>query len=142
MSNIEKAKELLASDGYTCVLCRGDTVYTSRDKGISPMLDFIDGGISLEGFSAADKIVGKAAAMLFVLAGVDELFAEVLSKNAADVLEKYGIAYTFGTMTDIIINRKGNGICPMEEATADIDDPAEAFIAVKNKRDKLRKENI
>lgn len=139
MSDLENAKSRLKRDGCTCVLCKGDTVHTSHQKGISPMVDLLDSGTDLRGFAAADKIVGKAAAMLFVLAGISVLHAEVLSRTAAAVLEKYNIPYTYGILTDAIINRKGSGLCPMEEAVADIEDPAAAFLAVKHKREQLRK---
>ncbi len=137
MSNIDKAKAHLQGENYTCVLCSGDILYTSYEKGISPMLDILDKHIDVRGFSAADKIVGRAAAMLFALAGVKELYAEVLSKPAAELLRKYGILFSYGTLTEAIINRKGDGICPMEEAVSGIDDLDQAFHAIKNKRDAL-----
>lgn len=140
MSDIEKAKELLKNNDFTCVLCKGDTVYTSAEKGISPMLDFIKSGKKLAGFSAADKIIGKAAAMLFGLAGVKEVYGEVMSASGAKYLEKCGITYSYGTLTDKIINRSGNGICPMELTVAEIDDETAAFEALLQKRRELRGE--
>ncbi len=137
MSNIDKAKALLQGDNYTCVLCNGDIVHTSSKKGISPMLDILDKHIDVRGFSAADKIVGRAAAMLFALAGVKELYAEVLSRPAAELLRKYDVPFSYGALTEAIINRKGDGICPMEEAVSGIDDLDQAFHAIKNKRDAL-----
>ena len=138
MTDIEIAKELLARPGMTCVLCRGDAVYTSEKTGIAPMLGFLADGTELAGFSAADKIVGKAAAMLFVRAGVREVYGEVMSRAALPVLEKYGIPASFGTLTDSISNRAGNGICPMEETVAGIDSPAEAEAALRAKLARLR----
>ena len=66
MNSIERAKETLKNGKYTCVVCSNDIIYTSTQKGVAPMLDFIEKNICLTGFSAADKIVGKAAAMLFI----------------------------------------------------------------------------
>ena len=70
MHDLERARMLLTEGSYASVLCRADVCYTSRGKGISPMLDWIGAGVELKGFCAADIIVGKAAAMLFVHAGV------------------------------------------------------------------------
>ncbi len=142
MSDLENAKNQLKNEGYTCVLCKGTQLYTSRETGISPMLDFLEKNTVLSGFSAADKIVGKAAAMLFALAGVAELYAEVLSRSAVSVLESYGIRYSYGILTERIINRRGDGICPMEETVAEITDPQEAFYALQQKRRQLKKGDI
>ncbi len=142
MNNLKKAKELLKDSQYTCVLCKDDTIYTSTLKGISPMVEFLRNGINLKGFSAADKIVGKAAAMLFSLAEVKEVYAEVLSKSAAEYLSDRNIAFSYDTLTDKIINRKGDGICPMEKTVADLTDEMSAFEAIKNKLNELRKESL
>ena len=142
MNNLKKAKELLKDSQYTCVLCKYDTIYTSTLKGISPMVEFLRNGINLKGFSAADKIVGKAAAMLFSLAEVKEVYAEVLSKSAAEYLSDRNIAFSYDTLTDKIINRKGDGICPMEKTVADLTNEKSAFEAIKNKLNELRKESL
>ena len=139
MSDIEKAKKLLSGGNFTCVLCKGDTSYTSTGKGVSPMLTFLENGTELRGFSAADKIVGKAAAMLFVCAGVTEVFAEVMSKAAVNYLKERGITCSYSVLTDKIINRKGDGLCPMELAVMDIDDEKLGFSAIKNRFDEIRR---
>lgn len=140
MSNIERAKQLLITGNYTCVLCKEQTVYTSTKNGISPILDFIDSKTDLNNFSAADKIVGKAAAMLFIIAGVSEIYAEVMSNSAVEILKKYNIAFSYKVLTDKIINRKGNGICPMEETVAEINNMSAALYAIRQKREQLKKE--
>ena len=123
MNDSEKAKRLLKEKGYTCVLCKGEAVYTSRKTGIAPMMDFLDSGAELSGFCAADRIVGRAAAMLFVLAGVRAVYAEVITDGAVLILEESGISCTWDTRTDVIVNRRGDGPCPMEEAVRDVTEP-------------------
>lgn len=132
MKDITKAKTILES-GYTCVLVKGKMSFTSKQNGIVPMVKFLNDGIGLEGFSVADKIVGKAVAMLFVLAKVKEVYAEVLSKTAISVLEANGIAYSYKILTDNIINRQGTGLCPMEETVKDIFDCKQAYEKIKVK---------
>jgi len=131
MTNIDYAKTLFLSGKYTCVLCKDDIIHTSTLSGISPMVEFITAGINLNGFSAADKIVGKAAAMLFVLAGVTEVYACVMSEQAVKVFLKYGMQYYCDKLTQAIINRAGIGLCPMEQAVKDIENPSDAFDAIK-----------
>lgn len=140
MSNLEKAKKLLQENAeYTLVLCNDDDIIIKTDSGVKPMLNLISDEIPLKGFCAADKIIGKAAAMLFAYANVSEVYGEVLSKAAIHVLEKYGIKYSYGTLTDRIINRQKTGLCPIEEAVLQIDDKEKALEAIKNKIILLRK---
>lgn len=140
MTDIEKATSLL-TDGKTCVLCKDNTVYESSHKGIAPMLGFIADVVPLNGFSAADKIVGKAAALLFIHAGISEVYAEVLSKSALDTLTENGVKFSYGTLCDSITNRSGTGICPMEQTVEHIDNPLTAFQALKRKYDSLKNGN-
>ncbi|MBR3894607.1 MAG: DUF1893 domain-containing protein [Clostridia bacterium] len=140
MTDLERAKELLKDSTHTCVLCRGEETWTSDRTGIAPMLGFLEERIDLRGASAADRIVGKAAAMLFVLAGVTSLYAEVLSERALPVLEHRGIAVSWGTLTPAIINRRGDGPCPMEQAVESIDAPTEAFEAIRSAVARLKKQ--
>lgn len=133
MSDIEKAKELLLTNGLTCVFCKDEEMYTAKGKGIKPLLDMVEGERSLKGFSAADTIVGKAAAMLFVLAGARAVYGEVMSEKGKGVLEECGVDCSFGTLVPKIINRKGDGECPMEMAVKDVDEPKAALQKIKEK---------
>ena len=139
MSDIERAKELLKSKGFTCVMCKGETLYTSEKRGVVPVLEKLEQNTELKGFSVADKVIGKAAAMLFHLADISVLYGEIMSVPAKEYLEKTGIAFSYGMLTDRIINRSGDGLCPMETAVSGIDDPDEGLKAIKNKLIELRK---
>lgn len=139
MTNLEKAKSVLNGSEYTLVLCNGNKLYTSTKRGVAPMLEFIDSKTDLNGFSAADKVVGKAAATLFVHAGVCEIHTDVISRPAVNFLHAKGMAFTYNLLVDNIINRKGDGICPMEQVTADINDTDEAIAAIRKRLEELRK---
>ena len=140
-TDLQRAKTMLEANNYTCVLCKGEKTITSTERGVKPLLELLDDAESLNGFSAADKIVGKAAAILYVLLGVKEVYAEVLSRAGAEVFAKYKIACEYGELTEQIINRNGDGICPMEKAVQEIDDPALGLKAIKNKLALLSREN-
>ena len=132
-NDIETAKEILFSGSYSCVLCRGNSVFKTEEKGIKPLVEFCSDGNSYNGFSAADKIVGKAAAFLYAKMGVKRIHAHVLSKNGEAVLKKYGIDYTFDTLCDEIINRAGTDICPMEKAVKAVENYEDAYFTLLNK---------
>jgi hypothetical protein len=140
-TDLDRAKASLLADDYACVLRKGDIVHTSRNRGIAPMMDFIATGVDLQGFSAADRVVGKAAALLFVLAGVAQVHACVISRPALDVFTRRGMAYSYDDLAEKIINRTNTGPCPMEQAVSEIDDPADAFEVLKRQLESEKQEH-
>ena len=68
----------------------------------------------LDGAIIADKVIGKVASALLVLAGVKEIYARTISEYAIEVLENNNIKYSFGNRVDYIINNDKTGMCPME----------------------------
>ena len=82
------AKQLLEQNNCTCALCQGDTVFTSTLRGVKPLLNFLEAGTDLQGFCAADKVVGKGAAFLYCLLGVRAVYAPVMSQAALEVLRQ------------------------------------------------------
>ena len=91
----------------------------------------------LHDFSAADKVVGRATAFLYAILGVKEVYAHVMSEGALDVLKQAGISATYGKLVEHIINRKGDGICPFEEAVLEIQDRSQAYEAILLKMEKM-----
>ena len=68
----------------------------------------------LRGAFIADKVIGKAAAALMALGGVDEVFARVISSPARELLERSGIKVDCLSEVPHIINRTRTGWCPLE----------------------------
>ena len=136
--NLQNARNLLESGNYTCVVCRNDRVYTTSQRGVAPLLHWLDSDLDLSGFSAADRVVGRGAAFLYCLLGVKEVYSKVMSRPAEQVLEAHEIHAEAETFVDGIINRTGTGPCPFEAAVMDITDPAEALTAIRNKRRQLQ----
>lgn len=129
----EKARAFLELEGYTCVVCKEHAVFTATERGVKPLLNWLDSGIDLTGFCAADKVVGRATAFLYQLLGVEEVYAHVMSRPAAEVLQACGICVHTGELVDGIINRKGTGPCPFESAVMDITDADAALTAIRQK---------
>ena len=136
---VDELKKLLESEKLTLVISDGKEYFTSREKGIRPLLNFAESGKSF--LAAADKIVGKAAALLYAFIGISALYAEVITHDAVRVCDIYGISVAFGVLTDKIVNREGNGLCPMEEAVSSVNEPNSAVRAVKNRLNELRANN-
>ncbi len=136
-SDWAQAKELLVTGQYTCVLKKGDTVHTTIERGVKPLVRWLTEGIDLRGFWAADKVVGKATAYLYCLLGVQAVHAHVMSESAARVLEKNGIEAAWDTLVPNIINRGGDGICPFEAAVLEIDTPDGALTVIRAKMQEM-----
>ena len=141
-TDLEKAYRMLQEQQLTCAFVLSDVVYISKERGVKPLLDCYYAKKMPTGFSAADKVVGKAAAFMYVLLGVKELYVQVLSRPALEILQKYGIAVTYCELVDAIKNRTGTGFCPMETAVLAIEEPAEALSAIEKTKITLQKASV
>ena len=128
---------LLKSEKYTLVLKNGDIRLTSTLRGVKPLLDLLENHGTLKDFYAADKVVGRAAAYIYSLLKIKELYAVTISDGACEVLEKYGITYFYENRVHIIRNRTDTDSCPMEKATADANNSEEAIRLIRETLIKL-----
>lgn len=131
--NLQNAIDILTKGGHTCVLTNGDEIYTSKERGIKPLIYWLEDGKSKRDFSAADKVVGKAAAFLYVLLEVREVYAKTISEPAINVLKSHNIGVHYDTKADYIKNRTNTGRCPMESAVLGVKGPDEALAVLKEK---------
>ena len=138
MTDLARAKERLTEGGYTLVLCRGAVTHTDIRRGVTPLLALLDRGEDVSGFAAADKVVGKAAAFLYLRLGVAAVHATVISEPACALLVAHGVAVSYDTLVPDIRNRAGDGYCPMETVTLPLTDPAEAEIAIRKRLTELQ----
>ncbi|MDR2753978.1 MAG: DUF1893 domain-containing protein [Oscillospiraceae bacterium] len=115
-------------DGHTCAVRTADGQLFWKDgRGVAPPLQWLrECPAGLRGAFVHDKIVGKAAALLWALAGIKTLHAEVMSQAAAGFLQGTSIAFSYGTLVPQIVRRDGKGMCPMEARALEIDSPADA----------------
>lgn len=137
MIGFEKTKKLLLEGDFTCVLSCGEKVYTSKERGVKPLLTWFESGADFKGYFAADKVVGKATAFLYILLGVKAVYAGVISRSALNLLGRQGVLTEYGNVVEHIINRKGDGICPFEAAVLNIDDADAAYAAIRQKMNEI-----
>ena len=88
-------------------------------------------GASFEGWSVADKVVGKAPALLYVQLKPAAVYAIAMSEAARDILLANGIACGCEDLVPFIANRAGDGQCPMDASVTNISDPREAERAIR-----------
>ncbi len=101
-------------------------------------MKWLDSGMELTSYSAADKVVGNGAAFLYVLLNVREVYAGVISKSAYKTLTQNNIPVLYITMTEMIRNRNNTGQCPIESAVSGINDPSKALSAIRKKLEELK----
>jgi hypothetical protein len=78
----------------------------------------------------ADRVLGKAAALLCVYAKSSSVYASVMSNLGEKILEKFSIPYQHDTLVPNILNRRGTDTCPFEKAVMNTDSPEEALLII------------
>lgn len=126
--------------GFTCAVYYGEEVYQSKERGVAPLLAWLKSGRNFQGFLAVDKVVGKAAAFLYVRLGVKKVYAIVLSEGAEEVFRRFGIDYESEEKVPMIRNRLGDGYCPMEQAVWTTDEPIEAQRRIEQTLQRLKEQ--
>lgn len=112
----EQVIGLLFAEKCSCVIRNGDSVRVFRERGVTDLYRLLhEEPQLLRGAFIADKVVGKGAAALMVLGGIEGLFADVVSRSALDLLAGAGIAVDYTVAVQNIANRAGTGICPVEQ---------------------------
>lgn len=86
---------LIANKDATCVAVRGEEIHVITESGVKPLLKMVMDGHSLKGFSVADKVVGKAPALLYAVLGPNAVFSPVMSWTGRAVLLAAGIATSY-----------------------------------------------
>ncbi len=130
---LQKAKEIMEKNNYTCVVLSEKEIFTSTLRGVKPLVAWIDSKANFDGFYASDRVIGKATAFLYCLLNVRGVYASVISEPAIKVLKDLGIEVEFGALVENIINRRGDGICPFEEAVKGAETKEEALEIIRAK---------
>jgi hypothetical protein len=126
--SLEQAKSLLKSTDSTLAVVSVDDFFTSKERGVKPLMHLLKEKKGfLKGASVADKVIGKAAALLMALGEIKEVHTLIISEPAIQVFEKYNIPCFYDKKVTRIVNRAGDGLCPMETLCLDVENPQEAF---------------
>jgi len=122
MTDLEIAKEKLVVDGLAiCIVKNGEVLYTSKEKGIYPIYNaYISMKDALEKASIADRVIGKAAAMICKSARINSLYSVIITEQAVELLETVNVEYT--KIVPYIKNRDQTDLCPIEKISRITDD--------------------
>ncbi|MCY6957513.1 DUF1893 domain-containing protein [Clostridium brassicae] len=122
--DIKMAKGYLIENRVSLVIVKdGQVIIEEVDRGIKPLFkavlekaEFIDGG------ALADKVIGKAAAMLAVKGNIKNIYAKMISESAIQVLNDNGIPVEYELKVPYILNRDKTDSCPVEKMAKYEDD--------------------
>lgn len=121
MTNLDIIKEKLYNKQASLIVMFEDGTieeyYNPRIKDIVSILR--ENKEALKDAIVADKVIGKVVASLLTVAGVKELYADVISELAVPVLEKNKVKYDYKNKVEYIINNEKTGMCPMENKFKD-----------------------
>jgi hypothetical protein len=134
MNDFEYAREYLNDNALACLVVKdGQHLYESKARGIFPLYEaHVMQNIDMVGSALADKVIGKAAAMIAVEAGVASIHAIVISDHAIQYFDEHGIDYAFEKRTAYIKNRELNGMCPVETRALESNDYLELIVKVED----------
>ena len=97
MTDLEKAKGILKGKNQALVIVKdGRTIFQSASSGINSLLQAVDKlGGQLSGASVADRVVGKAAALLLAFSRVACVYAATLSRKGLRTLRRHEISVEY-----------------------------------------------
>jgi hypothetical protein len=129
---LDKAMQRIKGGEATCVIIKNnEIVHTEYGRGVAPLLNiFTNEPGKLKGAFVVDKIIGKAAAMILVSGGAEKVHGIVMSASGREYLENHGVAAEYTECVDMIANRDGSDMCPIEKSVIDIDDSLEGLKAI------------
>ena len=124
---LETARQMIQTNRAECVLITADgrPLYETRQSDMA-------------GATVVDKVVGRAAAAIAICGKARHVHGEVMSEDAVKFLQKHAITTSQTLLVPRILNRKRNGLCPLEQSVAGIDDPAKALVSLKQRIATLR----
>jgi hypothetical protein len=140
MQDLETAKKQLHNKQLTLAIVKnGQVLFQTDSHRISGFIGAIEKfGTQLNGASVADRVAGKALALLCVYAGIVEVYAEVLSRKAKAVFEENKVAVEWKEIVDNVLDLNKIGVCPFEKVAADISDPKASYVAFKALLEKMK----
>jgi len=140
MNDLEIAKTQLHRKELTLAIVKnGGVLFETHSHRISGFLGAIEKlGAILEGAAVADRVAGKAIALLCVYAKISNVYAEVLSEKAKAVFEENEIRHEWKELVKNVLDLNKSGVCPFEKAAADISDPKDAYRTFKALQESLK----
>lgn len=116
----------------TCfVLKEDDILFTSKARGVKPLMDFYKEQGRVDGVYVVDRIMGKGAILLAILIGAKTAETPIISEPALELAQRHHFNVKYDKIVPHIINRAGDGQCPIESSLEGITDIEQGFETIK-----------
>ena len=129
MDDLDAAKQRLKTKNLSLVFAKNSKVIFETDR--EGLLGFLEAISELRDdlaeTSVADRIIGKAAALLCTYSRVKAAFAVTLSDGGLSVLRDNQILYEYGKLVPSIHNLERTDQCPFEKLVENVSNPKEAY---------------
>lgn len=133
---------LLHTENCSCVIENRGEIRTFYRRGVIDLYELHETEPDfMKGASLADKIIGKGAAALIIIGGMHQVYADIISTPALNLLQNAGIPTSFSQEVPHIINRQGNGYCPLETLCKDFETPEDMYPIIQGFVEKIRNNN-
>ncbi|HEY4533223.1 MAG TPA: DUF1893 domain-containing protein [Fusobacterium sp.] len=123
MDDIMRIKKFFLENRNANIMIFKDNeiVYCSNEKGIFSMYNLYKNNKNiLNNAVIADKIVGRAIAIIAIASNVRGIYAEIISENAYDLLIKNNIRVEYWKKVLNILNHNDSDKCPVEKLAENI----------------------
>lgn len=136
---MENIIDLLHSGGYSCVIQNGTEIRTFTQRGVADLYNLLQhDAVFMKGAYIADKVIGKAAAALMILGGMEQVYADVISLSAFELFQRTKVKVNFVRIVPFIENRDKSGWCPMEKISFSVETPEEILPLVREFIDSIK----
>lgn len=132
MDDLRVAKQILKDKRLSLVFVKdSQSIFETEMGGVDGFLKAIEKLDNyLLGASVADRIVGKATALLCAYSSMKAVFAVTVSKSGLEALKSYSIPCEFENLVPSILNTERTDKCPFEKLVEDITNPKQAYKSI------------
>ncbi len=131
--NMETLVRLRHEEQSSWVICQKEKVYVFEQRGVADLYNLLkQTPWILQGAYIADKVVGKAAAALMIMGQVKQLYTDVISEPAWEILQEAAIKVEFRLKVPLIKKRTQTGWCPLETLCKEKATAQECFISIQH----------
>lgn len=125
--------ERLHAEKCSCIIYKDRRAEAYHGRGVADLYRLLtEEPAVLREAAVADKVVGKGAAALMILGGVRRVYAAVISRSALALLKEAGVRTEYARCVEHIINRRGDGPCPVEALCRDCRTAKECLPAIRH----------
>ncbi|HKL12726.1 MAG TPA: DUF1893 domain-containing protein [Halanaerobiales bacterium] len=133
MNDKELAINELNDSDYSLIIVKEKEVkYKSKEESVGSIVSLLEEQPDLlENAVVADKIIGRAVAMVCDYASVKFCYGQIVSEGAIDIFNKNHLSFKASQKVKAIKNRDNTDLCPIEKLTLNIDNSAEGIKKIK-----------